>query len=66
MFKKITLKKLHTLDFVSPFVEIKNIGFFNMAYLNLFDVNNRFCGTTKEYDVEKLRKFMEKEGLIEL
>lgn len=65
MFNKITLKKLSTLDFVSQY-EIKNIGFFNMAYLNLFDVNNRFCGTTKEYDVEKLQKFVKKEGMIEV
>lgn len=64
MYKKITLKKLSTLDFVSQ-CEIKNTGFFNMAYLNLYDCNNKYCGTTKEYDVEKLRQFVTSQGMTE-
>ena len=64
MYNKITLKKLSTLDFVGQY-RIINTGFFNMAYLDLYDCNNNYCGTTKEYDIEKLRKFVSSQCMCE-
>lgn len=59
MYNKITLKKLDTLDFIGGY-EIKEIGFFGECYLNLFDCNNRFVGTTKNYSREKIEKYVKK------
>lgn len=63
--KNITLKKLRTLDFVD-FYEIKRTGFFNEVFLNLYDCNNRFCGTTKNYPLEKVEKFLKNQLLQEI
>ena len=64
MYNKITLKKLDTLDFVGGY-EIKETGFFGECYLNLFDCNNRFVGTTKNYSKEKIEKYVKNNSMVE-
>ena len=62
MYKKnVTLKELAGLDFVG-FYEMESAAN-NKAYLLLFDCNNIFYGITKEYNLERLTKFIEKQGL---
>lgn len=65
MLNKITLKKLDTLDFVGGY-EIKSTGFFNECYLNLFDCNNRFVGTTKNYSREKIEEYLKNNSMVEV
>lgn len=65
MLNKITLKKLDTLDFVGGY-EIKETGFFGECYLNLFDCNNRFVGTTKNYSREKIEKYVKNNSMVEV
>lgn len=65
MLNKITLKKLDTLDFVGGY-EIKETGFFRECYLNLFDCNNKYVGTTKNYSREKIDKYVKNNSMVEL
>lgn len=64
MYNKITLKKLDTLDFVGG-CEIKETGFFGECYLNLYDCNNRFVGTTKSYSRDKIEKYIKNKSMVE-
>lgn len=64
MFNKISIKKLDTLDFVSGY-EIKETGYLDECYLDLYDCNNRYVGTTKNYSREKIEKYVKNNSMCE-